>query len=245
LCLTAFGENPFSLFSGETREPGRKEIMAKKIGVCLSGCGVMDGTEIHEAVLTLLAIQKAGADAVCMAPDTPQMHVVDHVRIQPAEGESRNVLVESARIARGKIKPLENVRAADIDAIVFPGGYGAAKNLCTFAVDGPNCSVNPEVERIMCQMSDAGKPIGVICIAPAIAAKVLGSRKVLLTIGNDAETAAALEKMGARHKDCPVDRIVVDKENKVVSTPAYMLATGPADMADAIEELVREVIAMC
>jgi enhancing lycopene biosynthesis protein 2 len=218
--------------------------MAKKIGVCLSGCGVMDGSEIHEAVLTLLAIDKAGADAVCMAPDTEQMHVIDHVKNQPAEGENRNVLTESARIARGEIKPLENVHAADIDAIVFPGGFGAAKNLCTFAVDGPDCTVKPEVERIMKEMSDSGKPIGVMCIAPVIAAKVLGSKKVVLTIGTDAETAGALEKMGARHKDCPVEQTVVDKENKVVSTPAYMLASGPADMADAIDKLVKEVIAM-
>jgi len=216
--------------------------MKKKVGVCLSGCGVMDGSEIHEAVLTLLAIERAGAQAVWIAPDIDQMHVVDHVKGEPVSGERRNVLVESARIARGKIKPLREVKAEDLDALVFPGGYGAAKNLCTFAVDGADCKVNPAVERLVRDMHGAGKPIGVMCIAPAIAAKVLGEKKVLLTIGKDLATAGALERMGAQHRECLVNDCVVDWENKVVSTPAYMLAAGPAEMEEGIEKLVSRVL---
>lgn len=216
--------------------------MKKRIGICLSGCGVLDGSEIHEAVLTLLAVERAGAEGVWMAPDTDQTDVVDHVKGEPVSGERRNVLVESARIARGKISNLKNVRAEDIDAVIFPGGYGAAKNLSTFATAGANCRVHPEVERLIRELHAAGKPIGVMCIAPTIAAKVLGEKKVLLTIGSDRETAAALQKMGAEHRECMADDCVVDWENKVVSTPAYMLAKGPAEMADGIERLVNRVV---
>jgi enhancing lycopene biosynthesis protein 2 len=216
--------------------------MKKRIGVCLSGCGVMDGSEIHEAVLTLLAIERAGAEAVWMAPDGDQMHVVDHLKGEPVAGARRNVLVESARIARGEIQNLKDVKADGIDALVFPGGYGAAKNLCTFAVDGPDCQVDPEVERLINEMSEAGKPMGFLCIAPAIAAKVLGDKKILLTIGKDSDTASALGRMGAEHRECEANDCVVDWANKVVSTPAYMLAKGPAEMIDGIEKLIHRVL---
>ena len=154
-----------------------------KIGVILSGCGVNDGSEIHEAVLTLLAIDKHGAEAVCMAPDMEQADVIDHLAGKPAS-EKRNVLVESARIARGNIRSLKDVKAADIDAVVLPGGFGAAKNLSTFAKDGPGCKVQGDVERLLKEMHEAGKPIGALCIAPAVLAKALGSKKPRLTIGS-------------------------------------------------------------
>ena len=218
--------------------------MAKRIGVILSGCGVYDGSEIHEAVITLLAIDRAGAEAVCMAPDIPQMHVVNHLTGEPAEGESRNVLVESARIARGNVKDLATVQVADIDALILPGGFGAAKNLCDFAVSGPDCSVNPEVARLVKAMYSAKKPIAAVCIAPAVLSKVLGSEKVAhqLTIGTDEGTAAALEKMGTEHIQCPVREFVVDHENKLVSSPAYMLAGNISEAAEGIEKTVKSLI---
>jgi enhancing lycopene biosynthesis protein 2 len=213
-----------------------------KVGVVLSGCGYLDGAEIHESVLTLLALDRAGAEAVCFAPDADQMHVVNHLTGQPAPGERRNVLVESARIARGKIQDLARARAADLDALVLPGGYGAAKNLCDFAVKGADCSVHPEVARIVREMFQARKPIGAVCIAPAILSKALGDQGPTLTIGTDKDTAAALEKMGAKHEACPVREFVADPQHKLVTTPAYMLANRVSEAAEGIEKLVRELL---
>lgn len=217
----------------------------KKIAVCLSGCGVHDGAEIHESVLTLLAIDQAGAKAVCCAPDIPQAAVVNHVTQKPEAG-TRNVLVESARIARGDIRNLRDVKAADIDALVFPGGFGAAKNLCTFASDGANCAVNPEVERLAGEMLAARKPIGAICIAPAMLARIVGRRDLhpKVTIGTDPGTAAAINQMGAQHCACAVTEMVVDERHKIVTTPAYMLGRGPAEVFEGIRKLVSEVIRM-
>lgn len=219
---------------------------AKRIGLVLSGCGVMDGAEIHESVLTLLAIDRQGAQAVCMAPDMEQMHVINHLTNSEAPGERRNVLVESARIARGNIRNVKDVKAGDLDAVIFPGGYGAAKNLCDFSVKGENCHVQPDVVRLAREMVKAKKPIGVVCIAPAMMAKVaqeLGIR-IKLTIGNDRGTAEILKKMGIEHVDTPVTDIVVDQEHKIVSTPAYMLAQRISEAATGIEKLVKTVISM-
>ena len=214
-----------------------------RIAVCLSGCGVYDGSEIHEAVLTLLALDQAGAEIVCCAPNVDQAAVVNHLDRSPTN-EKRNVLIESARIARGKIRDLAKVKASNIDALIFPGGFGAAKNLCTFADDGPDCKVNPEVERLVGEMLDARKPVGAICIAPAMLARILGDRRIKaqLTIGTDAQTAAALEKMGVRHADCPCVSFIVDRDHKIVTTPAYMLADGPAEAFEGIRGLVNEVL---
>lgn len=218
--------------------------MAKRIGVILSGCGVYDGSEIHEAVITLLAIDRAGAEAVCMAPNIPQMHVINHLSGEPAAGESRNVLVESARIARGNIKDLATVQAADVDALLLPGGFGAAKNLCDFAVKGPDCAVNSEVARLIKAMHSANKPIAAVCIAPAVLSKVLGSEKVShqLTIGTDEATAEALGKMGTEHIQCPVREFVIDHKNKLISSPAYMLAGNISEAAEGIEKTVQALI---
>ena len=153
-----------------------------QVGVVLAGCGVFDGSEIREAVLTLLALDQAGAQPRCFAPDMPQAHVVNHLAGAPAAGESRNVLVESARIARGDIQPLSKARGADLDAIILPGGFGAAKNLCNFAFKGPDCTVQPDLARLLTEMHDAQKPIGLMCIAPVIGAKLF---KAAVTIGND------------------------------------------------------------
>jgi enhancing lycopene biosynthesis protein 2 len=213
----------------------------KKIGVVLSGCGVRDGSEIHEAVFTMLAIDQAGCEAVCMAPNA-DFAVTDHLAMRET-GEKRNMLVESARIARGKIRDIKEMRASDLDAVVFPGGFGAAKTLCDFAVKGAAASVNPEVSRILKEMVTAKKPIGVICIAPAMLAAALGKElSPTVTIGNDAGTAAEIEKTGAIHQECPVSGFVVDKKNKIVSTPAYMLANRISETYEGIEKCVKEVI---
>lgn len=213
----------------------------KKIGVVLSGCGVRDGSEIHEAVFTLLAIDQAGCEAVCMAPDK-EFPVTDHLTMQET-GEKRNVLVESARIARGNIRNIRDVKADDLDAIIFPGGFGAARNLCDFAVKGAAASVHPEVARLLKEMATARKPIGAICIAPVVIAAVLGKELApTVTIGNDAGTATEIEKAGARHQECPVREFVVDEKNRIVSTPAYMLANRISEAYEGIGKCVREVI---
>ncbi len=215
-----------------------------RIAVVLSGSGVYDGSELHEAILSLLHLSSKGVAVDCFAPDKNQMHVINHLAGQPAEGETRNVLIEAARIARGDIKPLTELKASDYDGVIFPGGFGAAKNLCTFAVDGPDCSVDDTVRKVMLDFHDAGKPIGPMCIAPAIAARVFGEKgiKVKLTIGNDPDTAKAMEAMGAEHVNCTVDDVVVDQEHKVVTTPAYMLGPTIADISKGIEKLVQKVI---
>ena len=218
--------------------------MEKRVGVILAGSGYLDGSEIQEATLTLLFLDKRGAKVTAMAPDVRQMHVVDHVKGEAAGSEARNVLHEAARITRGAIVDVKTVKAEDLDALIIPGGYGAAKNLCTFATEGVKLQVNPDVERLVRDMAAAGKPLGFVCIAPVIAAKVLGAKKVKLTIGNDPATAAALNALGAVHVDTPVEQIVVDEKNRVVSTPAYMLGPTIAPVAAGIERLVGAVLEM-
>jgi enhancing lycopene biosynthesis protein 2 len=215
-----------------------------KIGVILAGCGVYDGAEIHESVITLLALDRLGAEAVCMAPNADQLHVVNHLTGDVAEGETRNVLVESARIARGNIKDINDVTAADVDAVIIPGGFGAAKNLCTFAVAGDQCEANPDVVTFLKAVRSADKPIGAMCIAPALLARVFGGEKPALTIGTDAGTAGALESMGASHASHAVDEIHVDEARRFVSTPAYMLAQSITEAASGIDKLVEKIVEM-
>jgi enhancing lycopene biosynthesis protein 2 len=211
-----------------------------KVGVLLSGCGMYDGSEVHEATMTLLFLDRAGAEVVCMAPDIAQYDVVNHISGR-ATGEQRQVLIEAARIARGYIRDIKQVSESELDALILPGGMGAAKNLCDFALKGEDCTVNPEVARLIREMHQAGKPIGFICIAPVIAAKVLGAR---VTIGTDRATAAAVERMGGSHVACQVGEIAVDEEEKVVSTPAYMLGPTISRIALGIEKLVAKVLEM-
>lgn len=215
----------------------------KKIAVILSGCGVYDGSEIYESVLTLLQIAERGASYQCMAPNVDQLHVVNHLTGEVEEGQSRNVLTEAARLARGEVIDLATANAADYDALIIPGGFGAAKNLCDFAVNGANCSVNPEVVAFTQAMNQAGKPVGLMCIAPAMT-PILFGEKVNFTIGSDAETAGAIESMGGTHQNCCVDEIVTDEELKVVTTPAYMLAGSISEAATGIRKLVDQVIEM-
>jgi enhancing lycopene biosynthesis protein 2 len=211
-----------------------------KIALVLSGCGVQDGSEIHEAVLCLLALQQAGAGVVFCSPDM-EFTSVNHVTGKPAE--KRNVLVESARIARGQIKDIAKVSAKDVDGAVLPGGFGAAKNLCTFATDGPNCKVNEATAKFLKDLHAAGKPIGAACIAPALIAKIFGGDlHPELTIGDDAGTAKALEKMGAKHRNATAAQSVVDRKNRIVTTPAYMTAGNAAEAWTGIEAMIKDVL---
>lgn len=213
----------------------------KKIAVILSGNDVYDGAEIHEATLTLLAIARQGAQYQCFAPDINQAQVINHLTGEEMP-ETRNVLIEAARIARGNIKPLSEYNAADYDAIIFPGGFGAAKNLCTFAFDGADCTVNPDVESAIRSTVVAEKPVGALCISPVLIAKVLGDVEV--TIGQDIETADAIETLGATHVITTHGEIVVDEKYKVVTTPCYMLNATIEQIATGAENAVKKVIEM-
>ncbi len=211
----------------------------KKIAVVLAGNGVYDGAEIHEATLTLLAIAKQGAKYQCFAPDINQAHVVNHLTGEEMH-EIRNVLVEAARIARGNIKPLTDYKTSDYDAIIFPGGFGAAKNLCTFAFEGIDCIVIPEVEKAIKDTVKAGNPIGALCISPVLIAKVLGDVKV--TIGDEEGPSGAIEAFGGTHIKTTHGEIVFDEKNKVITTPCYMLDATIDQIATSAENVVKKII---
>ncbi len=218
----------------------------KKVGLILSGCGFLDGAEIQESVLTMLALDRAGVRMITAAPDIEQMHTINHLTSNEVQYGKRNVLVESARIARGEIIALKDLKVSEIDGLVFPGGFGAAKNLCTFAVDGPACKINQYAKKAILDALAAKKPIGVMCIAPALLAKAVEGTDChpLLTIGHDRQTAEAIEKMGAVHQDCPVDGIVFDEKNKIISTPAYMLGPSIAYIAKGIDKLIDKLVSL-
>ncbi len=216
-----------------------------KIGVLLSGCGVNDGSEIHETVITMLALDRADVETHLMAPNIDQMHVINHYTGQEMD-EFRNVLVESARIARGNIKDMAEVTGGDLDALIIPGGFGVAKNLSDYAMSGAECSINPDVYRLVSEMVLLKKPIGAICIAPAMMAKILAeqNRSATMTIGKDKSTAKDMQAMGSTHKECPVEEMVIDEENNIVTTPAYMDAKNISEAAEGIEKLVEQIILM-
>lgn len=217
--------------------------MNKKVAVLLSGCGVYDGSEIYESVLTLLRLDQRGASVQCFAPDMPQMHVINHLTGEPM-AESRNVLIEAARLARGQIKPLGEASADDFDALIVPGGFGAAKNLCNFATAGADCEVQPEVLALARAFAAAGKPVGLMCIAPTMAVQIFG-QGVTCTLGSDDDdAAAAVRQMGANHQASTVEDIVVDQAHKLVTTPAYMQARRIGEAAIGIGKLVDQVLDM-
>ncbi|MBA1273175.1 isoprenoid biosynthesis glyoxalase ElbB [Stutzerimonas azotifigens] len=217
--------------------------MNKKVAVILSGCGVYDGSEIYESVATLLRLDQRGAQVQCFAPNIAQMHVVNHLTGEEMP-ETRNVLVEAARLARGDIKDLREANADDFDALIVPGGFGAAKNLSDFAKNGAACSVLPDVLSVAQAFAKAGKPVGLICIAPAMAVQIFGPG-VVCTLGHDDDpAAAAVREMGAEHKACEVTDIIEDSERKLVTTPAYMLAQSISDAASGIYKLVDRVLEM-
>lgn len=220
-------------------------MAVKTLAVVLSGCGFLDGTEIHEAVAALLAIDSAGATYGVFAPDKKQSDVVDHVRKKPEKGESRNVMTEAARIARGDIKPVAALDMKDFDALVLPGGFGAAKNLIDYAAQGAGCQIDPDVDRVVKQAHNLGKPIGAICIAPMVVARSLGAdHHPTLTIGTDPAAAADIERLGGKHTNTMPTAIAVDEKNRIVSTPAYMTATRVSEVWQGVSALVNKVIAL-
>jgi enhancing lycopene biosynthesis protein 2 len=226
--------------------PVPKEYVMPNIGVILSGCGYLDGSEIQEAVLTMLALDRLGAEMVIMAPDVDQMHVVNHITGQPVAGERRNVLIEAARISRGNIRDIAGVQAAELDALMMPGGFGAAKNLSDFAVKGEGATVNPDVARLIRDMHKAGKWICAVCIAPAIVGRVLqeaGIKGAQLTLGEESQFAEKLRTMGATHVECPVKEPRVDRENRIITTPAYMYGEARiADVATGVEAAAENLL---
>ena len=214
---------------------------SKKFAVVLSGCGVYDGSEIHEATLTMYFISKHGGEYDVFAPDVPQHHVINHLTGETMQ-QTRNVLVESARIARGKITRLIEFEASKYDAVIFPGGFGAAKNLSTWELDGPGEYILPEVESCITSMVDAGKPIGSLCISPVIIAKILNGAK--LTIGDDRETIKGLEKLGAKHTITSHGEIVTDEKYRLVTSPCYMLDATIAQVGEGAENVVKKLMEM-
>ncbi len=209
------------------------------IAVILSGCGRLDGSEIHEATLTLWAIHKNGADYQCYAPNISQQKVYNHLTGELME-ESRNVLVESARIARGEILDLAVFDADGHDALILPGGMGAATNLSSFATDGADCTINNELKKAIEVMAQAKKPIGALCIAPVILAQVL--KQVELTIGQDPATITAVQAMGASHHITLQAEVVVDRQRRVVTTPCYMLKARVDQIGESADRLVCELL---
>lgn len=219
----------------------------KKVAVVLSGCGVFDGAEIHESTLTLLALDMRGARAVIAAPDKPQRKVVNHATGQDEPDQARSCLVEAARIARGEIRPLSDVKAADVDALILPGGYGAALNLSDLAIAGPEFQPDPVVLALVREVWRAGKPVAALCIAPPILAAALaaeGVKGAKLTIGNDPGVAGVIRGRGQEHVDCKADAFVADRSNRVVTCPAYMLAGGIAELWRGIDGAVGALLDM-
>jgi enhancing lycopene biosynthesis protein 2 len=211
----------------------------KKFAVIISGCGVFDGAEIHEAVLTLLAIDRQGAAYQVFAPDIDQYHVVNHFTGQVMP-EKRNVLVEAARIARGEIRSLKDLDASAFDAIIIPGGFGAAKNLCSWAYEGDACKVNPDVEKAIRTMLARKKPVGAMCIAPVLLAKILSGTN--LTTGQDKSSQGFIEKMGSRYTPTHHGEVVIDEANMIFSTPCYMLDATISQVAEGADNIVREML---
>ncbi len=211
----------------------------KKFAIILAGCGVYDGAEIHEAVMSMYAVMKNGAEYQLFAPDINQHHVVNHLTGAEMH-ETRNVLTESARIARGKIQPLTELDMRVFDALLFPGGFGVAKNLCSFAFKGADCDVHPQVTKVVRDAVSLRKPIGALCISPVILAKVLGD--VEITIGDDAGTAAAVEKLGAKHKIATHGQVVTDSKHKVFTTPCYMLEANILQIAEGADNIVKAML---
>ncbi|WP_136247351.1 isoprenoid biosynthesis glyoxalase ElbB [Halomonas borealis] len=214
--------------------------MSKQVAVILSGCGVEDGSEIYETTLTLLRLDQLGIGYRCFAPDIDQHDVVDHRRGEAVREEHRNVLVESARLARGEISPLDELDAVDFDAAILPGGFGAAKNLSNFAVAGADMVIHEGLVEALAEFHEDRKPLGLMCIAPVMVPRLLGPG-IAVTIGHDPGVAGAISSMGGLHRSCGVEDIVVDFENRVVTTPAYMLATRLGEAATGIFKLVDRI----
>ena len=225
---------------------------SKKVALILSGCGVYDGSEVTEVVSCLIHLSRAGVEVSMFAPNFDQMHVIDHTTGEEAKDTTRNVLVEAARISRGNIKALDECNADDYDALIIPGGFGAAKNLSDFAIKGADLTVHSKLEQLMIKFNEQSKPIGCCCIAPTIVAKVFGNKGIKLTVGSDEESekwpyagaAGAINKLGASHTVCKADEACIDKEHKIVSSSAYMYAGKPHEVDDSVKAMVDGVLSL-
>eukprot|EP01147_Barroeca_monosierra_P005807 gene5807-9027_t len=221
----------------------------RRVAVLFSGCGVFDGAEIHEASAALVALTRAGIQPRMFAPDKPQHHVINHIGGVEMDGQERNVLLESARIARGDIKPLKELLVTDFDALIIPGGFGAAKNLCDFAIKGPDFQVDPEVKTILTDFQEKKKPIGLCCIAPVIAAKLFQCK---VTVGSDKEgddwpyagTAQAIQSMGAQHEVHGLDSVCVDDCARIVTSAAFMCNAPFHKIHDNVALMVNKTLDM-
>jgi enhancing lycopene biosynthesis protein 2 len=216
--------------------------MSKKVAVILAGCGFLDGAEIRESVLTLLALDQRDAKYQCFAPNIEQHHVVNHLQGEPTQ-EKRNVLIESARIARGDIRPIDELNPSEFDAFIFPGGFGVAKNMSNFAFQGAQATVEPQTKKVFEALLSLGRPIGLICIAPAVFSLLMKDRLVTVTIGSDDSTAQAIVTLGGNHQKCATNMAIVDREHKVVSTPAYMDGDARiSEVAKGIDQCIEIVL---
>lgn len=211
----------------------------KKFAIILAGSGVYDGSEIHEATLSMLAIMQHGGSYQCFAPDIDQHHVINHLNGEEMD-ETRNVMIESARIARGDVKNISEFKVADYDVLIMPGGFGVAKNLCDFAFKGGDCTVNLEVAEVVKAMHEAGKPIGALCISPVVVSKVLGD--VELTLGQDEDAIAGVEKMGSKHIKTTHGEVIIDKKNNIFTTPCYMLDANILQIYDGATNIVKAIL---
>ncbi|HKL66945.1 MAG TPA: isoprenoid biosynthesis glyoxalase ElbB [Bacteroidales bacterium] len=212
-----------------------------KFAIILSGCGVYDGAEIHESTMTMLAIDKNGGEYDIFAPDVSQHHVINHLNGEEMD-EKRNVLIEAARIARGDIKPLNKYNPSDYDALILPGGFGVAKNLCTYAIDGVDFKIDTVVEKALKSTHKAGKPIGALCISPVLLAGIFSEAD--LTIGKDKNTAADIEKLGSVHIEAGPGEVVIDNSNRIVTNPCYMLDSSITEIAEGAENVVKAIMEM-
>lgn len=212
-----------------------------KFAIILSGCGRADGSEIHEATCAMLAIDCVNCSYQCFAPDMPQAAVINHLTGKKTD-ETRNVLVEAARIARGDIKDIKTFCADEFDAVVFPGGIGAVINWCDFAESGVSCNVEASVRKVIWDSYKKGLVIGAMCIAPVVIAKVLGSEGVHVTIGNDQNVANSITRTGAVHEECNSVEVCVDSLHKVVTTPAYMLASSIKEVCEGADNMIKAML---
>lgn len=214
-----------------------------RFAVVLAGCGVFDGSEVHEAVSTLISIKKYGCDYVCFSLDKPQFHVINHQIQQPVENESRNIIIESARISRGEIKPLDEYRPEDFDALIFPGGFGVAKNFFSFAIHGPDCEIDNDIKNAILKTHAAGKCIGAMCISTALIARAFKDTNIKpkVTGGKENELFEAIQFMGGESIPCDAKNCCIDQENKIFTTPAYISATDIYEVFQGVDSLISAI----
>lgn len=222
-----------------------------KIGVLLSGCGVYDGAEIHESVLALLAIEEVGAEAVCLAVNQNQHHVVNHLTGEEMP-ESRNMMVEAARIARGAVKDITNYDVSQLDALVIPGGFGSAKNFSTWAFDGPNGTILPEIKGLIQQFIANKKPIAALCVSPVVLALAIGDLGLhpTMTLGSNLEKSpydiqafsAGMEQKGVQAEMKTIRQVSVDEKLKIVSAPCYMMEASVLEIRNNISQALQALI---